>query len=111
VTEISLDADLPAVPASVIKVLVATEAEGQFGTGELEPHARVLLRPDERTPDPVGFSLYSDEVEVSLRDLLVPMLTISENVATDACYGASASRRATRRHASRGWSALTINKR
>jgi len=32
----------------------------------------------------VGFSLYDDAVEVALGDLLVPMLTISDNVAADA---------------------------
>src|SRR5262249_20146023 len=33
---------------------------------------------------PVGFSLFRDDAEASLRDLVVAMLTISDNPATDA---------------------------
>lgn len=82
--EIELAADQPVVAASVIKVLVALEVERQIAAGRLDPSQRVRLSAWERTPGPVGFSLYTDDVEVSLRDLLVPMLTISDNVATDA---------------------------
>lgn len=82
--EIGIAADQPVVAASVIKVLVAVEVERQIAAGRLDPSQRVHLPAQARTPGPVGFSLYSDDVEVSLRDLLVPMLTISDNVATDA---------------------------
>lgn len=82
--EVGVAADQPVVAASVIKVLVAVEVERQIAAGRLDPSQRVGLPAQARTPGPVGFSLYSDDVEVSLRDLLVPMLTISDNVATDA---------------------------
>jgi beta-lactamase class A len=82
--EVGVAADQPVVAASVIKVLVAVEAERQIAAGRLDPFQRVRLPAQERTPGPVGFSLYHDDVEMSLRDLLVPMLTISDNVATDA---------------------------
>lgn len=82
--EVGVAADQPVVAASVIKVLVAVEVERQIASGRLDPSQRVRLSAQARTPGPVGFSLYSDDVEVSLRDLLVPMLTISDNVATDA---------------------------
>jgi beta-lactamase class A len=85
--EIVLGADEPAVPASVIKVLIAVEIERQCAEGRLDPVRRVRLRADERTGGPVGFSLYEDDVEVSVRDLVVSMLTISDNVATDALIG------------------------
>ncbi len=82
--EIGLAADQPVVAASVIKVLVAVEVERQIAAGRLDPSQRVRLSARARTPGPVGFALYDDDVEVSLRDLLVPMLTLSDNVATDA---------------------------
>ena len=82
--QVMVDADRPAVPASVIKVLVALEAETQFAAGQLNPRERVTLRAAERTPGPVLFSLFQDDVRASLRDLVVAMLTISDNVATDA---------------------------
>jgi beta-lactamase class A len=82
--QVTVDADRPAVPASVIKILVALEAETQFAAGQLNPRERVTLRAAERTPGPVLFSLFQDDVRASLRDLVVAMLTISDNVATDA---------------------------
>jgi beta-lactamase class A len=82
--ELAIDADGPAVAASVIKVCVAVAAETQFVTGQLDPRERVLLPAASRSPGPVGFSLFCDDVEASLRDLVVAMLTISDNDATDA---------------------------
>ena len=82
--EVAVDADRPAVSASVFKVCVALEAEAQFADGRLDPRHRVTLRAADRTPGPVGFSLFRDDVEASLQDLVVAMLTISDNVATDA---------------------------
>jgi beta-lactamase class A len=82
--EVGISPDQPFVAASVIKVLVAVEVERQLAAGWLDPFERVHLSAKARTPGPVGFSFYEDDVEVSLRDLLVPMLTISDNVATDA---------------------------
>src|SRR5262249_49175471 len=37
-----------------------------------------------RTAGPTGFSLFEDDVEASVRDLVSAMLTISDNHATDA---------------------------
>lgn len=82
--EIGVAADQPVVAASVIKVLAAVEVERQIAASRLDPHQRIRLPAQGRTPGLVGFSLYTDDVEVSLRDLLVPMLTISDNAATDA---------------------------
>ncbi len=81
--EIALDADEPMVAASVFKVAVALEAERQFAEGRLDPRERTTLTSENRTPGPVGFSLYQDDVQVSLRDLVPAMMTISDNVATD----------------------------
>jgi len=82
--EVAVDADRPAVSASVFKVSVALEAETQFADGRLDPRQRVTLRAADRTPGNIGFSLFRDDAEVSLRDLVVAMLTVSDNTATDA---------------------------
>jgi beta-lactamase class A len=58
--EIALGADQPAVAASVVKVLVAVEAERQFATGQLDPGERVTLPSGERTPGPAGFDHWRD---------------------------------------------------
>jgi beta-lactamase class A len=72
------------VPASVFKVQVALEAETWFADGRLDPRERVTLGHAARTPGPVGFSLFDDEVTLSWRDMVVLMLTISDNPCTDA---------------------------
>jgi beta-lactamase class A len=82
--EVAVDADRSVVTASVFKVSVALEAETQFADGRLDPRERVTLPAATRTPGPIGFSLFRDDVEVSLQDLVVAMLTISDNDATDA---------------------------
>jgi beta-lactamase class A len=81
--ETGLDPDAPVMPASTFKVLVALAAERAFAAGRLDPTERVRVTDTNRTTGPVGMSLFRDEVELSLGDLLVPMLTVSDNVATD----------------------------
>ena len=82
--EIAVDADRQVVAGSVFKVSVALEAETQFAGGRLDRQQRVTLPAASRTPGPTGFSLFRDDVQVSAQDLVVAMLTISDNVATDA---------------------------
>lgn len=82
--EVAFAADEPVVAASVIKVLIALVAESAFADGRLDPTRPIHLRAGDRTPGPVGFSLFGDDVTVSSRDLVSAMMTISDNVATDA---------------------------
>ncbi|MGM9331012.1 serine hydrolase [Streptomyces murinus] len=82
--EFGLDPDQLVVPASVVKVLVALAAETWFAEGRLDPRERVVLGAAERTPGTVGVSLFEDEVALSLRDMVVLMLTVSDNPCTDA---------------------------
>jgi beta-lactamase class A len=49
-------------PASVMKVQVALEAETWFADGRLDPTQRSTLAAGDRTPGPVGISLFSDDV-------------------------------------------------
>jgi beta-lactamase class A len=81
---VEVDPDQSYVAASLIKVLIAVEVVRGFDAGDLDPTARIGLPIDPRTVGPVGFSHYRDPVELSTRDLLVAMLTLSDNVATDA---------------------------
>lgn len=74
-------------PASVMKVQVALTALRSIDEGHVDGTATVDLDPSTRTRGPVGMSLYADSVRMSVRDLLVPMLTISDNVATDTLIG------------------------
>ncbi|MEW2622985.1 serine hydrolase [Streptomyces sp. NPDC048106] len=82
--EFGLSADEPVVPASVVKVQVALEAEISFAEGRLDPCERVTLSAADRTPGPAGISLFDDDAVLSWRDMVVLMLTISDNHSTDA---------------------------
>jgi len=70
-------------PASVMKVQVALTVESLIAAGSLDGSARRLMRSDDRTYGPVGIPLMRDDVSMSVRDLVVAMLTVSDNVATD----------------------------
>ena len=82
--EVAHRADDTVATASVFKVLVAVVAENPLAGGVLDPARRVRVPAAERSPGPVGLSLFRDEAELSVRDLVTLMLTISDNVATDA---------------------------
>lgn len=78
--EVGFRADDAVHPASVIKVLLA------FACSELDGSHRLRLGDTERTPGPVGLSLFRHEAELSVRDAVTLMLTISDNVVADALY-------------------------
>jgi beta-lactamase class A len=81
--EFGLRADERVVPASVVKVQIALEAESWFADGRLDPREQVTLGAVERTPGPVGISLFEDDAVVSWRDMVTLMLTISDNHTAD----------------------------
>jgi beta-lactamase class A len=83
-TATDVSGDEPVVAASVIKLLIALATETAFAEGGLDPAQTIRLSSLDRTPGPVGFSLFADDVTASSRDLVSAMLTISDNVAADA---------------------------
>jgi beta-lactamase class A len=83
-SNVGIDEDQPVVAASVIKVLIALEVEIWFAERRLDPSKPLTITRENRTPGPVGFSLYTDDVIASLRDLVVASMTISDNAATDS---------------------------
>src|SRR5215472_17211946 len=81
------DADEPVVSASVFKVAVALEVFRQASAGRLDPAQRVRVDPADATPGPTGISEFADEAELSVRDLALLMLSVSDNAATDVLIG------------------------
>ncbi|MEU9464259.1 serine hydrolase [Streptomyces sp. NPDC048312] len=57
--------------------------ETWFADGRLDPREQVTLRAVGRTPGPVGISLFDDDAVLSWRDMVILMLTISDNHTTD----------------------------
>lgn len=66
-----------------MKIQVAVAVERAISAAMLDGAEARVLTPERRTPGPTGISLMRDEVIMSVRDLAVAMLTISDNVATD----------------------------
>lgn len=81
--ETGLAADAPVVLASVFKLPVLVAVLRAAATGEVDLAERVLVRPQDHVPGPTGLSVMSDDVELSLRDLVLSMMTVSDNTATD----------------------------
>ena len=81
---IELAADELVSPASVVKVQIALEVETWIAEGRLDPSEPVSLRAAGRTFGTTGISLFDDDAIISWRDLVVLMLTISDNQAADS---------------------------
>lgn len=91
-----------AYAASAFKVAVGLELLCQGADGELDLGDPVRLAPGERTFGGQGLCLFAHEAEVSLRDLGMLMLTISDNTATDAVIRRVGSGRVNARLAALG---------
>ncbi len=78
-----LGADDLVTPASLVKIQVALAVENAILAGVIDGRARRILPSECRTPGPSGLSLMHDEISMSVRDLVIAMLTVSDNVATD----------------------------
>ncbi|MFI8834956.1 serine hydrolase [Streptomyces afghaniensis] len=81
---VTVDADEAVLMGSVYKMPLAVAYCRQVDAGVLDPRQRVTLPPQDRLPGPTGISQLSDEVSMSLRDLVVMMMSISDNAAADA---------------------------
>jgi beta-lactamase class A len=81
--ETALDPDWPVVSASVFKLPVLVEFCRQVAAGRLRATERVRVPGAGRTVGPSGLSVLQDDVELSLRDLAVLMMSVSDNCATD----------------------------
>lgn len=76
------------VQASIFKVPVLVELCRRYSDGTLSPTRRITLPAGvPRTPGGTGYSVALDEVEVSLRDLALSMMSVSDNHATDVVMG------------------------
>lgn len=82
--EVALREDSPVVSASVFKIPVLVEACAQAAAGELDHRRRIDLEAESfAVLGPTGISVFSDPVSLSIRDLCVSMMSVSDNRATD----------------------------
>lgn len=81
--EVALNADAVSVAASTYKIAVLLELVCQATDGTLSLTTRVRVPADRRSIGPTGISAMLDDVELSLRDLALLMMQVSDNTATD----------------------------
>ena len=81
--EVGIDPDELVVAASVFKVPVLLELTRRISDGEFDAQERVVVPADRRTIGPTGISTMRDDVDLSLRDLALSMMCVSDNTATD----------------------------
>jgi beta-lactamase class A len=83
--EVDLDADHPVAAASVIKIVFAVAFARAVAAGRLDPRERLEV-PAELRVGGSGTAGFADPPIVSLRDLALVMMTVSDNAATDLVY-------------------------
>lgn len=76
--------DEPVVAASVFKTPVLAEACRQMAAGEIDPKLAITIAADHKAGiGATGISAMHDDITMSLRDLCLIMMTVSDNRATD----------------------------
>ncbi|NYH82002.1 serine hydrolase [Actinopolymorpha cephalotaxi] len=84
--EVGLDADRRSAAASTYKVAVLLEVACQTAEGRIGAADRIRVPSDRRTTGPTGISILNDDVEMSVRDLAMLMIHVSDNTATDVLH-------------------------
>lgn len=80
-TTFEVRADTVWVAASTYKLVLAAVWIEAIARQEVNPLRRIVVHGPQMAPGPTGFSLFEDPVEVSYRDLVRSMLTVSDNAA------------------------------
>jgi beta-lactamase class A len=80
--EVAVRADERVVIASLAKILIALEFARQAAAGQLDPTERVVATAADRLGG-WGVAGYADDVEMSLRDCALSMMSVSDNTAAD----------------------------
>jgi beta-lactamase class A len=81
--EVGLEPDAPVVAASVFKVPVLVELYRRIAAGRMDASEAVAVPPGGRTPGSTGLSVMRDPITVSVRDLALLMMTVSDTTAAD----------------------------
>ncbi|MCC7353895.1 MAG: serine hydrolase [Anaerolineae bacterium] len=81
--EVMIDADRPVPLASVVKVPVLAEAFRQIREGRLRPEDRWTLTGRHKNVGSTILTFLDDGLPLTVQDLLVLMIIVSDNTATD----------------------------
>ncbi|MEW2250969.1 serine hydrolase [Streptomyces sp. NPDC006975] len=84
--QLGFDADVPVPLASVAKVPLALVVLDRIATGRLDAARPVRVDPDTGSVGPTGLSAFRHPATVAVGDLLLLMLSVSDNAAADALF-------------------------
>lgn len=79
----AFQADMPLVAASVIKIPILVEAFRQARDGQISMEEIFTIRPEDKMPSCGALTYLHDGLQVTLRDLCVLMIILSDNSATN----------------------------
>ncbi|MEW1612495.1 MULTISPECIES: serine hydrolase [unclassified Streptomyces] len=82
--QVAIDPDGQVPMGSVYKVPLMAAFCRLADAGRLDPRHRLTLEAADRVPGPTGLSILRDPVTMSLRDLVVQMMSVSDNTAAHA---------------------------
>ena len=81
--EASMNGDMPLVAASVIKLFIMAEAFRRFEDGSLSPNMEFTVEPGMKMPSCGALTYMHDGLKVTAMDLVVLMIILSDNTATN----------------------------
>ena len=79
----SLNEDMPLVAASVIKLFIMAEAFRRFEDGSMSPDEEFIIEPGMKMPSCGALTYMHDGLRVTAMDLVVLMIILSDNSATN----------------------------
>ncbi|MFF4569447.1 serine hydrolase [Streptomyces sp. NPDC001410] len=85
--QLGFDVDEMIPLASVVKVPLALVVLDRIAAGELDPAHPVTVDPATNSVGPTGLAAFRHPATVAVGDLLLLMLSVSDNAAADALFG------------------------
>ncbi len=79
----SFNEDMPLVAASVIKLFIMAEAFRRFEDGSISPDEEFTIEPSMKMPSCGALTYMHDGLKVTAMDLVVLMIILSDNTATN----------------------------
>jgi beta-lactamase class A len=106
--EVGLAPDQPVAISSIVKLPLLVALHRLGDAGELDPAAQRTVAVAGRTTGFTGVSVFSDPATLSLRDLALLMVTVSDNAAADAVFDAVGVERVTAAMAALGLPGIAV---
>ncbi|QTE02813.1 serine hydrolase [Streptomyces cyanogenus] len=82
--QLGFDIEVPTPLASVVKVPLALAVLERIATGDLDPALPVTVDPGTSSVGPTGLAAFRHPATVAVADLVLLMLSVSDNAAADA---------------------------